>query len=41
VYEEDKAGRPFVLDELIVLNTLFVQRRIDSEQVSKVIQKGP
>lgn len=40
VYEEDKAGRPFVLDELIVLNTLFVQRRIDSELVSKVIQKG-
>ena len=40
VYEEDKAGRPFILDELIVLNTLFVERRIDSEQVCKVIQKG-
>ena len=40
VYEEDKAGRPFTLDELIVLNTLFVERRIDSEQVCKVIQKG-
>ncbi|ABQ28110.1 hypothetical protein [Geotalea uraniireducens] len=26
--------------ELIVLNTLFVERRIDSDQVSKVIQKG-
>lgn len=41
VYEEDKAGRPFVLDELIVLNTLFVQRRIDADQVAKAIQKGP
>jgi ATP-dependent DNA helicase RecG len=40
VYEEDKAGRPFVLDELIVLNTLFAERRIDSDHVSKVIQKG-
>lgn len=40
VYEEDKAGRPFVLDELIVLNTLFVQRRIDADQVARAIQKG-
>ncbi|HOP40421.1 MAG TPA: ATP-binding protein [Geobacteraceae bacterium] len=40
VYEEDKAGRPFLLDELIVLNTLFIERRIDSDQVAKVIQKG-
>jgi ATP-dependent DNA helicase RecG len=40
VYEEDKAGRPFILDELIILNTLFVERRIDSDQVSKAIQKG-
>jgi ATP-dependent DNA helicase RecG len=28
------------LDELIVLNTLFAERRIDSDQVSKAIQKG-
>lgn len=40
VYEEDKAGRPFTLDELIVLNALFVERRIDAEQASRAIQKG-
>ena len=40
VYEEDKAGRPFILDELIVLNTLFGERRIDSDHVAKAIQKG-
>lgn len=40
VYEEDKAGRPFTLDELIVLNALFVERRIDAEQTSNAIQKG-
>jgi ATP-dependent DNA helicase RecG len=40
VYEEDKAGRPFALDELIVLNALFLERRIDAEQASRAIQKG-
>lgn len=40
VYEQDKAGRPLTLDELMVLNHLFFERRIDSESVGMVIQKG-
>lgn len=40
VYEEDKAGRPFTLDELIILNTLFSTRRIDAEQTCTAIQKS-
>ena len=40
VYEQDKAGRPLSLDELMVLNELFYERRTDSERVGKLIQKG-
>lgn len=40
VYEEDKAGWPFTLDELIVLNTLFAERRIDADTAGVLIQKG-
>ncbi|MEW6173345.1 MAG: RNA-binding domain-containing protein [Bacillota bacterium] len=40
VYEQDKAGRPLTLDELMVLNHLFFERRIDSESVGVLIQKG-
>jgi ATP-dependent DNA helicase RecG len=40
VYEQDKQGTPLTLDELMVLNALFFERRIDSEQAGKLIQKG-
>jgi len=40
VYEEDKAGRPFILDELIVLNTVFSERRMDADTAGSLIQKG-
>ena len=40
VYEEDKAGRLLSLDELLALNTLFLERRTNSEQISKALQKG-
>lgn len=40
VYEQDKAGRPLSLDDLMVLNELFYERRMDSERAGKLIQKG-
>lgn len=40
VYEQDKSGKPLSLDELLVLNHLFYERRADSETVGKLIQKG-
>ncbi len=41
VFEEDRAGRPFSLDDLLVLNQLFHERRIDSESAATLLQKGP
>ncbi|MCL5742708.1 MAG: AAA family ATPase, partial [Acidobacteria bacterium] len=38
---EDRAGRPLSLDELLVLNQLFHERRIDSEAAANLMQKGP
>ena len=40
VYDQDKAGQPLSLDELMVLNELFYERRTDSERAGKLIQKG-
>ena len=40
VYEEDRHGNALTLDELIVLNALFFERRIDSVTAGKLIQKG-
>lgn len=40
VYEQDKAGTPLSLDELLILNTLFFERRIDTERAGSLIQKG-
>lgn len=40
VFEEDRAGRPFSLDELLLLNQLFHERRIDSEAAARLLQKG-
>lgn len=40
VYEQDKAGNPLTLDEMLVLNALFFERRIDSLQAGRLTQKG-
>ena len=40
VYEEDKAGRPLALDELLILNQLQHERRLDAPTVGKLTQRG-
>jgi ATP-dependent DNA helicase RecG len=40
VYEQEESGSPLSLDELIVLNTLFFERRMDSVLAARIIQKG-
>ncbi|MBX3086503.1 MAG: putative DNA binding domain-containing protein [Anaerolineae bacterium] len=41
VHEQEKENqRLFTVDELIVLNTVFKERRIDSELAGQLIQKG-
>jgi len=40
VYEQDKGGTPLGLDELLILNALFFERRIDTDTASRLIQKG-
>ncbi len=40
VYEQEESGNPLSLDELIALNTLFFERRIESVLAGKIIQKG-
>jgi ATP-dependent DNA helicase RecG len=40
VYEQEESGSPLTLDELIVLNTLFFERRIESTLAGKIIQRG-
>jgi len=39
VFEQDKQGHPLTLDDLLVLNTLFFERQIDSEIAARLIQK--
>lgn len=39
VFEQDKQGHPLTLDDLLVLNTLFFERQIDSEIAAKLVQK--
>jgi ATP-dependent DNA helicase RecG len=41
VYEQDKKGASLGLDELLILNELFYERRMDVERAGRVIQKGP
>jgi ATP-dependent DNA helicase RecG len=41
VYEQDRKGHRLELDELMILNTLFFDRRINSDTAGKLIQKGP
>lgn len=40
VYGQEEKGTPLTLDELIILNTLFFERRIDSVSVGEILQKG-
>jgi len=41
VYEQEKSdGKPLNLDELLVLNHLFIDRRADSDRMGRLIQKG-
>ncbi|OPZ48078.1 MAG: hypothetical protein BWY92_01646 [Firmicutes bacterium ADurb.BinA052] len=39
VLEQDESGRSLSLDELLILNSLFTDRRIDTATAAKVIQK--
>ncbi|MCP4601626.1 MAG: hypothetical protein GY847_14125 [Proteobacteria bacterium] len=40
VYEQDQGGAPLTLDQLMVLSTLYHERRIDAEVTAILIQKG-
>jgi len=40
VYEQERLQTPLTLDELMVLNALFLERRIDSVKAGRLIQKG-
>ncbi|GEM_PF-1203827 len=39
-YEQNKLQTPLSLDELLALNHLFFERRVDSKSIGKLIQKG-
>ncbi len=40
VFEQNKSGQALLLDELLILNHLMIERRIDSEVAGQLIQKG-
>lgn len=40
VFQEDRQGKTLNLDELIALNALFFERRIDADTVGRLIQKA-
>lgn len=40
VFEQDQAGKFLQLDDLLVLNVLFFERRIDLKRTAELIQKG-
>ena len=40
VFEQDQAGKILQLDDLLVLNLLFIERRIDLGRTIHLIQKG-
>lgn len=40
VARQEREGQPFSLDQLLVLNALHAERRIDTESVAKLIQKS-
>lgn len=39
VVEESQAGRPLGLDELLILNALWMEREIDTREAAQLIQK--
>lgn len=39
VFEQSKQGHTLTLDDLLVLNTLFFERQIDSETAARLLQK--
>ena len=39
VYEQDKAGSPLTVDDLLILNQLEIERRIDTSVAMSLIQK--
>ena len=39
VYEQDKAGSPLTLDELLILNQLEIERRINTHAAAEFLQK--
>ncbi len=40
VYEQDKGGQQLSVDDMLVLNALLHERRVDAPHVSRLIQKG-
>lgn len=40
IVEESQAGRPLGLDELLILNALWLERQIDTREASQLIQKS-
>jgi ATP-dependent DNA helicase RecG len=40
VYEQEKKGTPLSLDDMIILNALLLDGKIDSERAGSLIQKG-
>lgn len=40
VYEQNKLQKPLSLNELLAINHLFFERRVDSEIIGRLIQKG-
>lgn len=40
VVEEDRAGRPLGLDELLILNELWLERRLTTPDAARLIQKS-
>lgn len=41
VARQERAGEPLSLDQLLVLNALHAEKRIDTDTVAALIQKGP
>lgn len=39
VFEQDRAGTPLTLDEVLVLNDVFLQRRTSTEEAARLMQK--
>jgi ATP-dependent DNA helicase RecG len=39
VVEENQAGRPFRLDDLLLLNHMYLERRTTAKEAAKIIQK--